>query len=234
MRRSHSRDERPRELSSYPWWVYPILLAVAALCFDAANRIIHYGPISAGPLDEPSHAAMAALGLLVIARFIDAPGRFYVAALIASVAIDLDHIPLYMGFGAQDQRPVTHSVATVVVFVVTAVVSRRYRAVLAGVAVGLILHFARDIVEGPPGVRMLWPFQQAAWTAGYGWFLGIIFVFLAAGLVLGSLRVPRERWRVFDQAEGRLRSVAADFPHSPSPSAAEISSGSSTAEHARE
>ena len=35
----------------------------------------------------------AALGLLVLACFIDAPRRFYVAALIALFAIDVDHIP---------------------------------------------------------------------------------------------------------------------------------------------
>ena len=39
----------------------------------------------------------AALGLLVLVRFVDAPGRFYVAALIASVAIDVDRKPLYLG-----------------------------------------------------------------------------------------------------------------------------------------
>ena len=234
MRLSQSRDERPRGLSSYPWWVYPILLAVAALCFDAADRIVRYGPISAGPLDEPAHVAMAALGLFAVARFIDVPRRFYVAALIASVAIDLDHIPLYLGFGVQDQRPVTHSLATVVVFMVAALVSRRYRAVCAGVAVGLVLHFARDIVEGPPGVRLLWPIQQTAWTGTYRWWLGIILVFLVAELVLGGLGVPHARWRVFDQPEGRLRPVGAASPDWSPPSAAEICSGSSTVEHARE
>ena len=30
------------------------------------------------------------------------------------------------------------------------VISRRHRAVLAGTATGLVLHFARDIAEGPP------------------------------------------------------------------------------------
>jgi hypothetical protein len=30
---------------------------------------------------------------------------------------------------------------------------------LAGVVAGLLIHFARDIAEGPPGVRMLWPIQ---------------------------------------------------------------------------
>ena len=50
-----------------------------------------------GPVDEVAHLATATIGLLVLARFIEAPRRFYVAALITSVAIDVDHIPLYLG-----------------------------------------------------------------------------------------------------------------------------------------
>ena len=142
--------------------------------------------------------ATAALGLLVLARFIDAPRRFYVAALIASVAIDVDHIPLYLGLlGNQAQRPVTHSLSTVAVFVAAAAASRRHRAVLAGVATGLVLHFARDIAEGYPGVRVFWPLQDTSWMVSYRWFLGMIVVFTAARLVLVSVGLPHTRIPVF-------------------------------------
>ena len=40
----------------------------------------------------PILLAGIALGLLALACFVDAPRRFYVAGLIASVGIDLDHI----------------------------------------------------------------------------------------------------------------------------------------------
>ena len=79
------------------------------------------------------------------------PRRFYVAALIASVAIDLDHIPLYLGLlGNYAQRPVTHSLSTVAVFVVAAAVSRRHRAVLAGVATGAGAPFRAGHRRGLP------------------------------------------------------------------------------------
>lgn len=131
------------------WWACPLLLAAVALTFDAADRRIPFGVWTTGPVDEVAHLSTAALGLLVLVRFIDAPRRFYVAALIASVAIDVDHIPLYFGLlGNQAQRPVTHSLSTVAVFVAAAAASRRHRAVLAGVVTGLVLHFARDIARG--------------------------------------------------------------------------------------
>jgi inner membrane protein len=151
-----------------------------------------------GPVDEIAHVSTAALGLLVLARFIDAPRRFYVAALIASVAIDLDHIPMYLRLlGNQDQRPVTHSLSTLAVFVAAAAASRRHRAVLAGAATGLVLHFARDIAEGYPGVRVFWPLQDTSWMLSYWWFLGMIVVFTAARLVLAGAGLPHARIPVF-------------------------------------
>jgi len=194
MTRALRCEQQSGRLEPIRWWAYPILLAGVALAFDAADRRVPFDVLISGLLDEPAHLATAALGLLVLACFIDVPRRFYVAALIASVAIDLDHIPLYLGLlGNQDQRPVTHSLATVIVFVVAALVSRRHRAVLAGASTGLVLHFARDIAEGPPGVRMLWPLQGMAWTASYRWFLGMIITFTAVRLILLSVGIPRTR-----------------------------------------
>ena len=192
------------------WWAGPLLLAAVALAFDAADRRIPFGVWTTGPVDEVAHLATAALGLLVLARIIDAPRRFYGAALIASVAIDMDHIPLYLGLlGDQAQRPVTHSLSTVAVSVLAAAASRRHRAVLAGVATGLVLHFARDIAEGYPGVRLFWPLQDTSWMAGYRWFLGMIVVFTVARLVLVTFRLPHTRIPVF-----RTPSASGSIPRS--------------------
>jgi membrane-bound metal-dependent hydrolase YbcI (DUF457 family) len=181
------------------FWALPVLLSGIALAFDAAHRRVSSGVLASGLLDEPAHLATGALGLLALACFIDAPRRFYVAGLIASVAIDLDHVPEYLGLlGHPDGRQVTHSLTTVVVVVVAAAVSRRHRAVLAGAAAGLLFHFARDIAEGPPGVRMLWPLQNTGWSAiSSRWFLGMIVAFTVVRLVLVTVGMPRTRIRLF-------------------------------------
>ena len=180
-------------------WALPALLAVVALAFDAADRRVPFSVLASGALDEGAHLATGALGLLALSCFIDVPRRFYVAGLIASVAIDLDHIPFYLGFGNPYQRPVTHSLATVAVVVVAAAASRRHRAVLAGAATGLLIHFARDIAEGPPGVRMLWPLSNTAWTASARWFWAMIIVFTVVRLTLVTLGIPRTRIRLFQE-----------------------------------
>ena len=193
------------------WWASPLLLAAVALAVDAADRRIPFGVWTTGPIDEIVHASTAALGLLVLARLIDAPRRFYVAALIASVAIDVDHIPLYLGLlGNQAQRPVTHSLSVVAVFIAAAAASRRHRAVLAGVSTGLVLHFARDLAEGYPGVRVFWPLQHTSWMISYQWFLGMIIVFTIARLVLVSVGLPHTRIPVF-----RTPSPSGSIPCSP-------------------
>jgi inner membrane protein len=195
--------------ASIRWWAYPVLLAGMALAFDAADRRVPFSILATGLLDEPAHLATAALGLLVLVCLVDVPRRFYVAALAASVAIDLDHIPLYLELlGNEGQRPVSHSLSTVIVVAVAAAISRRHRAVLAGAATGLVLHLARDLVEGP-GVRLFWPLQGTSWTAGYWWFLGMIIVFIAAQLILVSTGVRRTRVRLFQPPPSHPRTPRA-------------------------
>ena len=205
-------------------WAVPILLAGVALAFDAADRRVPFSVLASGPLDEVAHLTTGALGLLALACFIDAPRRFYVAGLIASVAIDLDHIPLYLGLGNPEQRPVTHSLTTVLVVVIAAAVSRRHRAVLAGAATGVLIHFARDIAEGPPGVRMLWPLQDTAWTASFWWFLGMIIAFTVVRLVLVTVGILRTRIRLFQapipvKPSSQPTGHATSGDHSPDPGA---------------
>ena len=207
-------------------WAVPILLAGVALAFDAADRRVPFSVLASGALDEVAHLVTGALGMLALACFIEAPRRYYVAGLIASVAIDLDHIPLYLGLGNPDQRPVTHSLTTVLVIVVAAALSPRHRAVLAGAATGLLIHFARDIAEGPPGVRMLWPLQNTAWTATSRWFLAMIIAFTVVRLILATAGIPRTRIRLFQPpapARSSSRPIVPVAPadRDPDPEAAE-------------
>ena len=205
---------RSAVLRSVWWWAGPLLMAATALTFDVTDRRIPFGVWTTGPVDEVAHLATATLGLLVLARFIEAPRRFYVAALIASIAIDADHVPLYLGLlGNTAQRPVTHSLSTVAVFVAAAAVFRGHRAVLAGVATGLVLHFARDVVEGYPGVRVFWPLQDTSWMARSWWFLGMVVLFTAARLVLVGAGLLHTRIPVF-RTPARSGSVSR-FPDGP-------------------
>ena len=84
--------------------------------------------------------------------------KLTVAALIASMAIDIDHLPLYAGVHGVSQggRPFTHSLATVVAFAFAGLLLSRGRPVLLGISVGVALHLFRDLASGP-GIPMWWP-----------------------------------------------------------------------------
>ncbi len=191
-----------------PWtrWLLPVVLAGIALIFDAIDRDTPYSVIRTGLLDEPSHFATTALCVLALRRFMTLRASFVVGALIASVAIDLDHIP---GYAAHETfspvhggRPYPHSIVTVLVFVAIGVASRRWRAAAAGVVFGLVTHFVRDICEGPPGVALFWPLSHHVYIADRAVFWAFIGAALAIALMPGHRpagtgdREPRDEARV--------------------------------------
>jgi hypothetical protein len=74
----------------------------------------------------------------------------------------------------------------------------------------MVLHFARDVAEGYPGVRVFWPLQDTSWMVSYKWFLGMIVVFTAGRLVLVGVGLPHTRIPVF-----RTPSPSGSSPRSP-------------------
>jgi inner membrane protein len=133
-------------------------------------------------LDWPAHLTTAALLLGALPRRLHPEVAGW--ALVGSVAIDLDHIPLYLGFRSviteKDGRPVTHSLTSTAALLGAAIPARgRRRRVLAGLGIGTLLHFARDLGTGP-GVPLFWPLRHGNVRVPYGPHLATIA--LAAAL----------------------------------------------------
>lgn len=144
-----------------------------------------------GLLDEPAHFATV---WLFLAAFLPVQYRtIYLWALVGSVAIDVDHVPLYLWHvlaADADSRPVTHSLATVVVLAVAAAVgSPRFRSPLLGLALGAVLHFFRDLAEGP-GVPLLWPLTTANATLPHATYLLVLTAVAVAAVARRSLTTP--------------------------------------------
>ena len=124
------------------------------------------GSVAYGLVDEPAHLATCAIVVLALAALAGSwpPGRFVATALISSVAIDLDHIPGYLGahfLTGSLPRPYTHGVLLVAALLLLsrAVSGRQLRQVLLGVAFGVAAHLLRDLATGP-GVGLLWPLTE--------------------------------------------------------------------------
>jgi inner membrane protein len=124
-------------------------------------------------LDEPAHAATGLLALGMLALAVDLP--VVLAVLGGSVLIDLDHVPALLGSDLLQHgtpRPYTHSLLSVVVVAgAISVVPGHARKLLIVGVLALGLHFFRDMAEpGGPGVALLWPFSNRAYSLGYVWY----------------------------------------------------------------
>jgi inner membrane protein len=131
---------------------------VLILLLDLAQQARPWSVPVTALLDEPAHLMTA--GLVLLACLPWRGGAVAGWALAGSVLIDLDHVPLYLwgaltvdGYG----RPVTHSLATVLVLALAGLAGRgRLGTALCGLSLGVGLHLLRDVATGP-GVHLWWP-----------------------------------------------------------------------------
>ena len=145
-----------------------IAMAAIALLFDSIDRDTPYSVVQTGLLDEPSHFATTALCVLALRRLMTLRTSFIVAALIASVAIDLDHLPGYLGYGFSPEhggRPYTHSIVTIACFRRSARRAGAGGLWRRGWSSASSLISSADICEGPPGVALFWPFSDHVYIA---------------------------------------------------------------------
>ena len=167
-----------------------VALTVAFVAADAGSELAGSSLFPGGPLDEIAHLLTTLLICWAIGGAVYR--RLLTPALIASVAIDLDHIPGRLGWNGLTvgtPRPYTHSLLTVVLVLGLSLVWPRRREMLLGVAVGLLLHFFRDMAEPDSGVALLWPASTHSFSFPHGAYLAL----MAAAVAVGSLR--SFRWR---------------------------------------
>lgn len=156
----------------------PRLLALAAIAFALAD----WGETRAGasflpggPLDETAHALTMLMVLWALGDRVWK--RYGAAALVASVAIDLDHVPQYLGDGLLTRgtpRPYPHSLLTIAVVLLVTALWRRRRDLGLGIALGLVVHFWRDLSEPGSGVALLWPLTDHSFSLAPGSYLAIM------------------------------------------------------------
>jgi MYXO-CTERM domain-containing protein len=176
--------------------ISPVALCGFVLVFAAADvgsQMAGDSLFPGGPLDEIAHALTTLLVLWAVGGRLYQ--RFLTSALIASVAIDIDHIPARLGarwLTDGTPRPYTHSLATVLVVLLVAFVWRRRREVLLGVVVGLMLHFWRDLSEFGSSVALLWPLTKHAFSLPHPSYL-VLMAVAVAGAMRQSIRLQQGR-----------------------------------------
>lgn len=164
---------------------FALAAAVVALVLgDWAYRLAGDSFFPGGPLDEIAHVLTTLIVLWALGRRIC--DRFLVPALVASVAIDLDHVPRELGHDfltRGTQRPYTHSLLSIVVVLAVAALWRSRRDAVVGIAIGLAIHFWRDMSEADAGVALLWPFSDRSFTLSHASYLIVMGLFAAGAAV---------------------------------------------------
>jgi membrane-bound metal-dependent hydrolase YbcI (DUF457 family) len=174
----------------------PLVLALAALGLagaDWGSRLAGNSFIPGGPLDETAHLLTTLIVVWALGPRITR--RFMVPALFASVLIDLDHVPQYLGdyfLTLGTPRPYTHSLSTVLVVLALAGFWRARRDLWLGVALGLVIHFWRDLAEPGSGVALLWPLSDHAFMLPHWSYLMMVAASALAALVSAGA-APRGR-----------------------------------------
>lgn len=169
-----------------------LAVAVAMLALaDWLYRLAGDSVVPGGLLDEIAHLFTTLVVLWALGpRICD---RFLVPALLASVAIDLDHVPAQLGHDFLTQgtpRPYTHSLLSIAVVLAVAALWRSRRDVMLGIAIGLAIHFWRDMAEATTGVALLWPFSDHSFTLSHGSYL------IMMGLFAGVAALRSRRYRL--------------------------------------
>jgi membrane-bound metal-dependent hydrolase YbcI (DUF457 family) len=171
-------------------------LLIALIVVGVADLVTELLPASVpqaveGTLDEPAHVATV---VIILAAFGWRFGRWFViGALVGSVAVDLDHIPSYLGVDFLTRgtpRPYTHSLATVLIVGLLALAVRgHWGEALLGAGVGLLAHFFRDMCEpGQAGVALFWPISHEGIRLPYALYAATIVALVLVALTRRSRR----------------------------------------------
>ena len=167
------------------------LLAVA--CILTLDLVASAGPwpiAVVGLLDEPAHLLTAWLGLAAAGA-----RRIQPWALVGAVAIDVDHVPLYLWGGlvaGPGGRPVVHSLVTVVALAAGGLAVPRWRTVATGLAAGVLLHLTRDVATGP-GIPALWPLDGRSVLLPYEVYAGLVATTAVLVVIRNARRTPSIR-----------------------------------------
>jgi inner membrane protein len=187
------RDQLDRTLSRLraglsPWQVAAALVLLAVCDYTYRKTGVSFLP--GAPLDETAHLMTAVLILGALPR--EVRERFLGPALLASVAIDIDHVPADLGtdvLTSGTPRPYTHSLLTIVLLIAAAALFARRRDLLAGLALGLAIHLFRDLSESMAGVSLLWPLTYRVFSIPhrvYSVLVGITAGICAIKLILAA------------------------------------------------
>jgi membrane-bound metal-dependent hydrolase YbcI (DUF457 family) len=91
---------------------------------------------------------------------------------------------------------------SIAVVLVAAALWRSRRDVMLAIALGLAIHFWRDMSEADAGVALLWPFSDHSFRFSHSGYLVVMGLFAAAAALRCRPRLPSGRRLLSGDAPG--------------------------------
>lgn len=171
-----------------------VVVGLGLAAADIGTKLARGSTIPGGALDETAHALTTVLVFWALGSRLTE--GYAGPALIASAAIDLDHVPHLLGadwLTAGTPRPYTHSLTTVAAVLTGAWLWREQRRLLMGTAAGLAIHFWRDLGDRV-GVPLLWPVSSRRFRLPHSlYLLSMLFVIGVDGYRCGAWPATAKR-----------------------------------------
>jgi inner membrane protein len=164
----------------------PVLCAAVAciVAIDALPALIPATDRLVAQLDELAHLATS----VVVVLLLRPQPAFAAALVVGGVAIDLDHVPGFVGWSVPNEgagRPY-HSLMVIALLLTVAMLVPRARSLAAGGAAGVAVHLWRDLSTGP-GVPLTWPLSAGMVRLPYSVYACSVGV----AVVLAGVRAQR-------------------------------------------
>lgn len=175
---------------THPWRRFALGSGLLVLILGIDHWMLG-GPhalLPTGIADETAHLSTMVIFLLAFPTLRNT--GFIAGCLAGSVAIDLDHIPLFLGSNlltGQTNRPFTHGLVTIIIVLAISVAARgTWRYVGIGIAVGIAAHFLRDMATSTAGVPLLWPISTTGFMLPYPVYAAALASAVASMLIVAA------------------------------------------------
>jgi len=187
-----------------PFVQMAVIAPLVVVAIDCIYGIFSPRLAVAALMDEAAHITTA--GLLIVALTNCPSLEFSLAALASSILIDIDHVPMQLGWDVLTRgtpRPYTHSVLSVIIAGILGLTLKLDAGRIArGVSFGVAAHLLRDVATGG-GVSLFWPVTNRNVHVSYSSYIVLLCLLSVIIVVRNTGKMSANARELLNDDHGR-------------------------------